>query len=246
MESKYSEIVKVNLPRGVLIKIISNPFVFMSVTTHFVVLRKLENGNYLASLINDGEIGKTKQESYYGEILPASMVGSTVIYKGESFDKKIRLEASVDLSFFAKDGSVNISMTISTEDKGLLGWGKAKFPITAEHVIKGHVIPNIKNFSCLINEMNESWTVDPIDVAKYVMMKAKQIESGLILVHNCSTYASFKVEDGQISKASGKFGNLLITGNDVLMKLLQEKEKLTLEIADPSMFKIIEVVNEVL
>ncbi len=246
MESKYSETINVNISRGPLVKIISNPPLFMSVTTHFVVLRKLDNGNYLASLVNDGEIGQARQESYYGEILPPTMLGPTVIYRGESFDKKIKLEASVDLSYFAKEGSVNISMLISTEDRGHLGWGKVKFPVTAEHVIKDHVIPNIKNFSCLAKEMNESWTVDPIDIAKYVMMKAKQIESGLILVHNCHTYASFKIDNGEIKGASGKFGDLLITGNDVLMKLLHEKEKLILEIADPSLVNMIEVVREVL
>jgi hypothetical protein len=246
MESKYSEVLKVDVPRGVLVKMLSDPMMFLLATGHFVVIRKLDNGNYLAALINDGEEGRTKQESYYGQLYPVSMAGSSFVYRGESFDKKIRLNASVDLSFMAKDNSINITIDLVADDKSFLGIGKVKFPVTAEHIIKNHVIPFMKRFSCLIREADESWLVDPMDVAKYVMMKAKQLKEGIITVHNCDVYAAFKIEGGEIKASSGKFRNLLITGNDVLIRLMQEKEKLVLEIADTTAMNIMEVLKEIL
>ncbi len=245
MESKYSEMIKVDLPRRLLVSILNNPFLFMATTGHFTVLRKLDNGNYMAALVYDGKEGKSKEEAYYGQIFPPSMIGSSVVYKGESFDKKIKINATVELSMTSKDNIINMSMEIEAEDKGLFGWGKSKFPVTAEHVIKNHVIPSMKSFSCIVREMNESLTVDPMDVAKYVLLKAKQIGNGLVVVHNQDVYAVFRVENSDIKESAGKFGNLLIKGNDVLIKLMQEKEKVIIETTGPETLHIMEVMKEI-
>ncbi|WP_149528666.1 hypothetical protein [Sulfuracidifex tepidarius] len=247
MEDSYSESMKIDIPRGLLIKIISDPFIFMSTTGHIIVLRKLDSGNYLIGTINDRVLNdkiteKSKTDLFIGELSPPNFTGSMLIYRGDTFDGKVIFEIVADLTSFSRDMSLNFSMKLKV-DEGILGFFKNRLA-TAEHVIKSHVIPTFKKFSDLTKEASELTLIEPVDIPKYIVTKAKQTFNGIMMVYNPNIYALFKVENGTITRSVAKVGETSLNGNDVLFRLIQEREKLTVKTLDPLMLNVTSMVNE--